>query len=142
MWSPSPTAPACAQRFPFPREFEGLVEECVECRAPRFIPAAAGGLTRVQEGFDFVVVGAGTAGCVLAARLSEDARNRVCLVEAGGSGKSVYVNVPGAIVLAQRSPELVWRYQTVPQSHLNGRRIGVPRGRGLGGSALINGMVY
>jgi choline dehydrogenase-like flavoprotein len=99
-------------------------------------------LTSVQEGFDFVVVGAGTAGCVLAARLSEDARNRVCLVEAGGSGRSVYVNVPGAIGLAQRSAQLNWRFQTVPQPHLNGRRIGVPRGRGLGGSALINGMVY
>jgi len=68
--------------------------------------AAAGGSTRVEEGFDFVVVGAGTAGCVLAARLSEDARYRVCLIEAGGSGKSLYVNVPGAIVLAQRSSQL------------------------------------
>ena len=104
--------------------------------------AAAGGSTRVEEGFDFVVVGAGTAGCVLAARLSEDVRYRVCLIEAGGSGKSLYVNVPGAIVLAQRSAQLNWRFQTVPQPHLNGRRIGVPRGRGLGGSALINGMVY
>ena len=96
----------------------------------------------MQEEFDFVIVGAGTAGCVLAARLSEDARNRVCLIEAGGSGKSLYVDVPGAIVLAQRSPQLNWRFQTVPQPHLNGRRIGVPRGRGIGGSALINGMVY
>ena len=103
----------------------------------RVFRAAAAGLTSVQEGFDFVVVGAGTAGCVLAARLSEDARYRVCLVEAGGSGKSVYVNVPGAIVLAQRSPELNWRFQTVPQPHLNGRRIGVPRGRGLGGSVSV-----
>ena len=96
----------------------------------------------MEEGFDFVVVGAGTAGCVLAARLSEDARHRVCLIEAGGSGKSLYVDVPGAIVLAQRSPALNWRFHTVPQPNLNGRRIGVPRGRGLGGSALINGMVY
>ena len=96
----------------------------------------------MDPGFDFVVVGAGTAGCVLAARLSEDPRLRVCLIEAGGSGKSVYVDVPGAIVLAQRSPELNWRFQSVPQPNLNGRRISVPRGRGLGGSALINGMVY
>ena len=96
----------------------------------------------LQQGFDFIVVGGGTAGCVLAARLSEDARQRVCLIEAGGSGKSLFVNVPGAIVLAQRSAALNWRFQSIPQPQLNGRRISVPRGRGLGGSALINGMVY
>jgi choline dehydrogenase len=95
-----------------------------------------------SEAFDFVVVGGGTAGCVLAARLSEDSRYRVCLIEAGGTGRSLYVNVPGAIVLAQRSAAFNWRFETVPQSQLNGRRIPIPRGRGLGGSALINGMVY
>ena len=92
--------------------------------------------------FDYVVVGGGTAGCALAARLSEDSRGTVCLLEAGGSGKSMLVKVPGAIVMAQRSASLNWRFQSVPQSQLNGRRISVPRGRGLGGSALINGMVY
>jgi choline dehydrogenase-like flavoprotein len=99
-------------------------------------------MTGIAQGFDYVVVGGGTAGCVLAARLSEDPQCRVCLLEAGGSGKSLYVNMPGAIVMAQRSDALNWRFQTVPQAQLNGRRIGVPRGRGLGGSALINGMVY
>ena len=99
-------------------------------------------MTDVAQGFDFVVVGGGTAGCVLAARLSEDARHRVCLLEAGGTGQNWRVNVPGAIVMAQRSPELTWRFQTVPQPQLQGRRIPVPRGRGLGGSGLINGMVY
>jgi len=96
----------------------------------------------VAQGFDYVVVGGGTAGCALAARLSEDTRRTVCLLEAGGSGKSVFVKVPGTIVMAQRSAALNWRFQSVPQSQLNGRRIPVPRGRGLGGSALINGMVY
>jgi choline dehydrogenase len=96
----------------------------------------------VAQGFDYVVVGGGTAGCALAARLSEDSRRRVCLLEAGGSGKSVFINVPGTIVMAQRSASLNWRFQSVPQPQLNGRRISVPRGRGLGGSALINGMVY
>ncbi len=99
-------------------------------------------MAELDQGFDFVVVGAGTAGCVLAARLSEDPRRRVCLIEAGGSGKSLFVSVPGAIVMAQRSPRLNWRFQTVPQAQMQGRRIAVPRGRGLGGSALINGMVY
>lgn len=96
----------------------------------------------LEQGFDFVVVGGGTAGCLLAARLSEDARRRVCLIEAGGSGKSLFVNIPATLVIAQRNPALNWRFESVPQPHLNGRRIPVPRGRGLGGSALINGMVY
>lgn len=94
------------------------------------------------QGFDYIVVGGGTAGCVLAARLSEDAHRTVCLVEAGGAGKSMFINVPGTIVLAQRAASLNWRFLSAPQRELNGRRISVPRGRGLGGSALINGMVY
>jgi len=92
--------------------------------------------------FDFIVVGGGTAGCVLAARLSEDPNRTVCLIEAGGSGRSAVVDVPAAVVMAQRTAALNWGFETVPQPHLNGRQIPVPRGRGLGGSALINGMVY
>jgi choline dehydrogenase-like flavoprotein len=99
-------------------------------------------VTEVAQGFDIVVVGGGTAGCLLAARLSEDAGCRVCLIEAGGSGRSPFVAIPGAIVLAQRSQRLNWRFQSVAQPQLNGRCIPVPRGRGLGGSGLINGMVY
>jgi choline dehydrogenase len=96
----------------------------------------------LAQGFDYVVVGGGTAGCALAARLSEDSRRTVCLLEAGGWGRSVFINVPGTIVMAQRSATLNWHFQTLPQPQLNGRRISVPRGKGLGGSALINGMVY
>jgi choline dehydrogenase len=96
----------------------------------------------MADGYDYIVIGGGTAGCTLAARLSEDTSVTVCLIEAGGSGKSWYVDVPAAILIAQRSAALNWRFQSEPQPQLNGRRIGVPRGRGLGGSALINGMVY
>ena len=92
--------------------------------------------------FDYLIVGGGTAGCVLAARLSEDRQCSVCLIEAGGDGRHRYVDVPGGVSLVQRRPELNWRFLTVPQAQLNNRRIGNPRGRGLGGSALINGMVY
>jgi choline dehydrogenase len=96
----------------------------------------------VTQGFDHIVVGGGTAGCALAARLSEDSSRTVCLIEAGGTGRNVFTRVPGTIVMAQRNPALNWRFQSVPQPQLNGRRISLPRGRGLGGSALINGMVY
>jgi choline dehydrogenase len=96
----------------------------------------------LEQGFDYIVVGGGTAGCALAARLSEDGERSVGLLEAGGSGNSLFVNVPGTIVMAQRSAALNWRFHTVPQLKLGSRRISVPRGRGLGGSALINGMVY
>ncbi len=99
-------------------------------------------MAELPQAFDYVVVGGGTAGCALAARLSEDTRRTVCLLEAGGSGKSVLARVPGAIVMAQRSAALNWRFQSVPQPQLNNRRMAIPRGRGLGGSALINGMVY
>ena len=99
-------------------------------------------MTELGDAFDFVVVGGGTAGCALAARLSENPRHNVCLIEAGGTGRSFVVRVPGAIALAQRSDTLNWRFQSVPQAQLNSRRIGIPRGRGLGGCGLINGMVY
>jgi len=95
-----------------------------------------------SQSFDFVVVGGGSAGCVLAARLSEDRGATICLIEAGGSGQSAVVDVPAAVAMAQRSAELNWGFKSAPQRHLNHRRLGFPRGRGLGGSGLINGMVY
>ena len=105
------------------------------CRT--FLPMRGG-----DQGFDYVVVGAGTAGCVLAARLSEDPDRTVCLIEAGGRARHYFAGVPGTVGIALSVDALNWRFQTVPQPHLNDRRIPVPRGRGLGGSGIINGMVY
>ena len=94
------------------------------------------------ETFDFVIVGAGTAGCVLAARLSEQPDVRVCLIEAGGPDRHPFIHIPAAVAAAIGRRDLNWGFLTVPQSHLGGRRIPVPRGRVVGGSGSINGMVY
>jgi len=95
-----------------------------------------------EQQFDYVVVGAGTAGCVLAARLSEDSHRSVCLIEAGGADSSPFIGVPGAVGIVLANKAINWRFQSVPQPSLDGRRIPVPRGRVLGGSFAINGMVY
>jgi choline dehydrogenase-like flavoprotein len=92
--------------------------------------------------FDYVVVGAGTAGCVLAARLSEDPATRVCLIEAGGWDRHPFIHVPALVGAAIAVPALNWRFMTEPQPALDGRRIPLPRGRVIGGSGSINGMAY
>ncbi len=92
--------------------------------------------------FDYVIAGGGSAGCVLAGRLSEDPAVSVCLLEAGGKGDSWVVNTPMAVVAMVRSRLHNWAFETVPQSGLGGRRGYQPRGRALGGSSAINAMVY
>ena len=96
----------------------------------------------MADTFDYVVVGAGTAGCVLAARLSEDRKNTVCLIEAGGEDRHPFIQIPAAVAAAIGRPQLNWRFMTVPQPQLNNRRIPLPRGHVIGGSGSINGMVY
>jgi choline dehydrogenase len=98
-----------------------------------------------MDRFDVAIVGAGSAGCVLAGRLSEDPGTRVVLLEAGGNDGGMMVNMPGGIAQIlppEKASELTWGYWTEPQAQLEGRRLYWPRGRALGGSSSINGMVY
>ena len=92
--------------------------------------------------FDYIIIGAGSAGCVLANRLSENPENTVCLIEGGCSDKSPWVKIPAGLSMAIDHKELDYNYNTAPQKHLNDRLIKVNRGRCLGGSSSINGMIY
>ena len=92
--------------------------------------------------FDYIVVGAGSAGCVVAARLSENPRHKVLLLEAGGADKHWRIEMPLGVGALLESGAHNWNYLTEPEPHLNNRRISHPRGRVLGGSSSINGMVY
>ncbi len=94
--------------------------------------------------FDYIIAGGGSAGCVLAARLSDDPQTSVCLVEAGDQARDILVRAPAmvAAMVSGRPKIHNWAYHTVPQPHLNNRRGFHPRGRGLGGSSAINAMVY
>jgi choline dehydrogenase len=95
-----------------------------------------------QEIFDYVVVGAGSAGCVLADRLSEDGRNTVLVLEYGGSDRSLWIQMPTALSIPMNMERYDWRYYTEPEPNLNNRRLHTPRGKVLGGSSSINGLVY
>ncbi len=97
---------------------------------------------RDADVFDYVIVGAGTAGCVLASRLSEDPAVRVALIEAGPMDRHPFIHIPATVGAAISVPRLNWRFMTAPQTHLNGRSIPIPRGHVVGGSGSINGMVY
>jgi choline dehydrogenase len=92
--------------------------------------------------YDYIIVGAGAAGCVLANRLSEDPNTRVLLVEAGGSDDRFLIRLPLGMLRAFRDPSLTWGFMSEPEPHLNGRALPVPRGRVLGGSSSINGMFF
>jgi choline dehydrogenase len=94
------------------------------------------------EQFDYVIVGAGSAGCVLADRLSADGRARVLLLEYGGSDRSIFIQMPSALSIPMNMPKYNWFYHTQPEPHLNGRSMHTPRGKVLGGSSSINGLVY
>jgi len=98
--------------------------------------------TMFEGQFDYVIVGAGTAGCVLANRLSEDADVSVLLIEAGGKDDYAWIHVPVGYLYCIGNPRTDWLYRTAEEPGLNGRALSYPRGRVLGGSSSINGMIY
>ena len=91
---------------------------------------------------DYLIVGAGSAGCVLAARLSEDPSVNVVLLEAGGNDRSIIVEMPTALSMPMNTRRFNWGFQSEAEPGLDSRVLDCPRGLGLGGSSSINGMVY
>lgn len=96
----------------------------------------------MSRDFDYIIIGAGSAGCVLANRLSEDPATRVLVLEYGGSDRSIFIQMPTALSIPMNGTKYNWKYMTLPEPGLDGRRVHCPRGKVLGGSSSINGLVY
>ncbi len=95
-----------------------------------------------QAEYDYIIVGAGSAGCALAYRLSREASRRVLLLEAGGRDSFPMIHIPLGFAFMMKNPRVNWCYETQPEIELHNRRISWPRGKVLGGTSCINGMVY
>lgn len=96
----------------------------------------------MEQRYDYILVGAGSAGCVLADRLTESGQHSVLLLEAGGTDKSIFIQMPTALSYPMNTEKYAWQFETQQESGLDGRQLHCPRGKVLGGSSSINGMVY
>ena len=95
-----------------------------------------------MKSYDYIIIGAGSSGCVVANRLSADPKVSVCLIEAGGSNKQPWISIPAGVFISYNNKKHDFMYEGAPQKHLNNRVLTINRGKGLGGSSSINNMVY
>ena len=98
--------------------------------------------SKLMENFDFIILGAGSAGCVLANRLSKNPNNKVLLLEAGGKDNNPWIHIPVGYFKTMHNPNTDWCYRTEPDKSMNNISIRYPRGKTLGGSSSINGLLY
>src|ERR1700741_1492837 len=96
----------------------------------------------MSDRFDYIIVGAGSAGCLLATRLSADPKNRVLLLEAGGKDDWIWFHIPVGYLFAIGNPRADWMFETEAEPGLAGRKLAYPRGKVIGGSSAINAMIY
>src|SRR3954462_1945207 len=117
-------------------------------RNPAMIPPQYGGnhedhgRSTLSNSYDYIIVGAGSAGCVLANRLTESGQHTVLLLESGGRDTNRWIHIPIGFGKVMFDREVNWMFETEPEPRMNGRNIKVPRGRVLGGSSSINGLLY